>query len=130
MEEKKVVRVMLVDDHPAIRRGLSVYLELHDDFSLVGEAMNGVDAIKMIDTIRPDVILMDIHMPGMDGITATRLIRESYPNVKIIALTNYFEEKVIDDILAVGASDFIIKDVSIDVLTAKIREAIRQIDEH
>ena len=130
MEEKKVVRVMLVDDHPAIRRGLSVYLELHDDFSLVGEAMNGVDAIKMIDTIRPDVILMDIHMPGMDGITATRLIHQSYPNVKIIALTNYFEEKVIDDILAVGASDFIIKDVSIDDLTAKIREAIRQIDEH
>ena len=85
------IRVMIVDDHTMVRRGLATILKVFDDLQLVGEAENGAEAIKLCGEILPDVILMDMVMPDMDGATATRTIRQQYPQVQVIALTSFKE---------------------------------------
>ena len=117
------IRVMLVDDHTMVRRGLATFLMVFDDFKLVGEAENGVNAIQLCAEVLPDVILMDMVMPEMDGASATRAIRKQFPQVQVIALTSYKEGELIKNALEAGAIGYLLKDVSADELARAIRAA-------
>jgi NarL family two-component system response regulator LiaR len=117
------IRVMLVDDHTMVRRGLATFLKVFDDFKLVGEAENGADAIQLCAKVLPDVILMDMVMPGMNGATATRAIRQKYPHVQVLALTSFKEGELIKSALEAGAIGYVLKDISADDLARAIRAA-------
>ncbi len=117
------IRVMLVDDHPMVRRGLATFLKAFDDLELAGEAESGEAAIQLCAKFQPDVILMDMVMPDMNGAMATRKIREQFPNVQVIALTSFKEEELIKDALEAGAIGYLLKDVSADDLVKAIRAA-------
>ena len=119
----KPIRVMLVDDHTMVRRGLATFLKVFDDLEMAGEAENGEIAIQLCAEILPDVILMDMVMPGMDGPTATRAIRQKFPKIQVIALTSYKEGKLIKSALEAGAIGYLLKDVSADELARAIRAA-------
>jgi two-component system, NarL family, response regulator LiaR len=119
----QLIRVMLVDDHAMVRRGLATFLKVFDDLELAGEASSGEAAIQVCGKIQPDVILMDLMMPEMDGATATRLIRQQFPRVQVIALTSYKEEKLVQSVLEAGAIGYLLKDVSADDLARAIRAA-------
>ncbi len=117
------IRVMIVDDHTMVRRGLATFLKVFDDLLAVGEADNGADAIQVCAEIRPDVVLMDMVMPGMDGVSATRIIRQRFPLVQVIALSSYKEGELINNALAAGAIGYLLKDVTADELAQAIRDA-------
>ena len=117
------IRVMLVDDHTMVRRGLAAFLKVFDDLQLVGEAEGGTDAIQLCAKILPDVILMDMVMPDMDGATATRAIRQQFPQVQVIALTSFKEGDLVKNALEAGAIGYLLKDVSADELVWAIRAA-------
>jgi two-component system, NarL family, response regulator LiaR len=117
------IRVMLVDDHTMVRRGLATFLKVFDDLELVSEAADGESAIQLCARILPDVILMDMAMPGMDGVTATRIIRQQFPMVQVIALTSFKEAELVQNVLQAGAIGYLLKDVSADKLAQAIRAA-------
>ena len=117
------IRVMLVDDHAMVRRGLATFLKAFDDLELAGEAESGAAAIQLCARVVPDVILMDMVMPDMDGATATRAIRQKYPQVQVIALTSFKEGNLIKRALEAGAIAYLLKDVSADDLVWAIRAA-------
>lgn len=123
MNEQTPTRILLVDDHDMVRRGLAVFLLAYDDLVLVGEATNGAEALEKCNELRPDVILMDLMMPVMDGITAIRLIRERYPATQVIALTSFSEERLVEASLQAGAIGYLFKNVSVDEMAAAIRAA-------
>src|SRR5512140_3923601 len=102
MPDMNCIRVMLVDDHAVVRSGLGAFLSVMPDLQLVGEAENGEEAVVRCGLLKPDVILMDLIMPGTDGITATRLIHERYPAVHIIALTSFPEDDLVQKALQAG----------------------------
>ena len=118
------IRVIIVDDHDTVRRGLAVFLRSFDDFDLVGEASDGKEAVDLCAELEPDVIIMDIIMPVMDGISATRLIREKHPDIQVIALTSFDEDDTVKDMMAAGACAFLFKDVATDELADAIRSAV------
>jgi len=117
------IRVMLVDDHTMVRRGLATILKVFDDMLLVGEAENGAEGVKLCGEILPDVVLMDMLMPEMDGATATRAICQKYPQVQVIALTSFKEGDLVKTALDAGAIAYLLKDVSADDLARAIRAA-------
>ena len=117
------IRVMLVDDHTMVRRGLATFLKVFDDLQLAGEAESGAAAIQLCGEILPDVILMDMVMPDMDGAAATRVIRQKFPQVQVIALTSFKEGDLIKNALEAGAIAYLLKDVSADDLARAIRAA-------
>lgn len=117
------IRVMLVDDHTMVRRGLATFLITYDDLELAGEAENAESAIRLCAEIEPDVILMDMVMPDMDGAAATRAIRQQFPQVQVLALTSFKEGKLIKNALEAGAIGYLLKDVSADDLARAIRAA-------
>jgi DNA-binding NarL/FixJ family response regulator len=117
------IRVLLVDDHGVVRRGLRGYLELLDDIEVVGEAENGVEGIERSAELAPDVILMDIVMPQLDGIEAISRIKAAQPQVQVVALTSFIEEDKVLAALEAGASGFILKDAEADDVAAAIRAA-------
>jgi serine phosphatase RsbU (regulator of sigma subunit)/DNA-binding NarL/FixJ family response regulator len=117
------IRVMLVDDHAMVRNGLAAFLSAFEDFELVGEAANGTEAVKLCKTTDPDVVLMDLVMPEMDGAAATRLIREQHPNVQVIALTSFNEKDLVESALDAGAIGYLLKNVAVDDLAQAIRAA-------
>jgi two-component system, NarL family, response regulator LiaR len=117
------IRVMLVDDHTMVRRGLATFLKVFDYLELVGEAENGADAIKLCAEVLPDVVLMDMVMPDMDGATATALIRQQFPQVQILVLTSFKEGELIKKALEAGAIGYLLKDVTADDLARAIRAA-------
>ncbi len=119
----KPIRVMLVDDHTMVRRGLATFLKVFSEMQLVGEAESGEAAIQLCAEALPDVILMDMSMPVMDGATATRAIRQKFPHVQIIALTSFKEGKIIKSALEAGAIGYLLKDISADDLAWAIRAA-------
>ena len=119
----KVIRVLIVDDHPQVRRGLSVFLELWDDLKLVGEAENGKQALELVPKLHPDVILMDLVMPVMDGVKATRMIRQTFPDVQIVVLTSTVDFELVKEALKAGAHSYMFKAVSIDQMAESIRAA-------
>lgn len=117
------IRVMLVDDHTMVRRGLATFLKAFDDLELVGEAADGEAAIQLCARILPDVVLMDLVMPDVDGVTVTRAIRQRFPMVQVIALTSFKDEKLVQNTLQAGAIGYLLKDVSADQLAQAIRAA-------
>jgi len=117
------IQIVIVDDHAMLRKGLAVFLMSYTDLQLVGEAANGKEALALCAEKRPDIVLMDLLMPIMDGISATRIIHESYPDIKIIALTSFGEERLIKNILAAGAISYLFKKISADDLAKAIRAA-------
>lgn len=119
----KPIRVMIVDDYPMVRRGLSMFLKAYDDLQLAGEAESGEAAIQLCAEIMPDVILMDMVLPVMDGATATRTIRLQFPQVQVIALTSFKQGELIKNALEAGAIGYLLKDVSADDLAQAIRAA-------
>lgn len=123
MADLKPIKVLIVDDHPVVRDGLKNMLLVFDDLELIGEAANGSEALALCHEGTPDVILMDILMPGMDGILATRAILEQYPQVKIVILTSYPEDDLVQHSLEAGAVGYILKDTSMDDLADAIRSA-------
>ncbi len=123
MSPSQSIRVMLVDDHTMVRRGLATFLKVYDDLELVGEAADGQAAVELCAQVLPDVILMDMMMPDMDGATATRLIRQQFPKVQVVALTSFKEEGLVRNALQAGAIGYLLKDVSADELARAIRAA-------
>jgi NarL family two-component system response regulator LiaR len=123
MSAANVIQVMIVDDHGMVRRGLSTILKVKADLELVGEASNGQEALEICEQIQPDVILMDLVMPEMGGVEATRLIRERWPQVQVIALTSFQEKELVREALQAGAISYLLKNVSAEDLAAAIREA-------
>jgi len=117
------IRVMLVDDHTMVRRGLATFLHAFDDLELAGEAESGEAAIKLCAEVSPDVILMDMVMPDMDGAATTRLIRQKFPQVQVLALTSFKEGDLVKHALEAGAIGYLLKDVSADELAGAIRAA-------
>ena len=123
MSDEEMIRVMLVDDHAVVRSGLSAFLLVYDDLELVGEASSGEQAIGMCEQVRPDVVLMDLMMQGMDGAAATRHIREVCPTIQVIALTSFKEVEMVHGVLEAGAIGYLLKNVSADELANAIRAA-------
>ena len=123
MTEPNPIRIMLVDDHAVVRSGLSAFLLAFDDLELVGEAGGGEEAVRLCDRFRPDVVLMDLVMPGMDGAAATRAIRERCPQIQVIALTSFKEKELVQGALEAGAIGYLLKNVTADELADAIRAA-------
>jgi len=114
---------MLVDDHNVVRSGLATFLRAYEDLELVGEARNGLEALDLCRQSKPDVILMDLMMPEMDGIQATRAILAGCPEIKVIAMTSFEDEKLVQGVLAAGAISYLLKNVTSDELAKAIRDA-------
>ena len=123
MAEDKRIRVMIVDDHAVVRSGLGAFLSAIPDLNLVGEAEGGDEAVVRCGLLKPDVVLMDLMMPGTNGVAATKLIREKYKSIQIIALTSFHEDTLVQDALQAGAIGYLMKNVSARELAAAIRSA-------
>ena len=123
MTNARPIRVMIVDDHPIVRDGLKNMLLAFDDLELAGEAGNGNEAVVVCQQQRPDVILMDMVMPRMNGIAATRVLLEQSPQLKIIMLTGFVEDSVVQNALEAGANGYLLKNASINTLADAIRSA-------
>ena len=122
MSEQKI-RIMLVDDHAVVRSGLSAFLSVQTDMELVGEAENGEQAVTRAEILKPDVILMDLMMPEMDGVAATQAIKKRHPGIQIIALTSFQEDQLVQNALKAGAVGYLMKNVTARELAAAIRTA-------
>lgn len=125
MNKEQTIKVLVVDDHPIIRKGIRAVLDLEPDIDLVGEAENGWQAIELEQQLQPDVILMDLRMPVMDGITAIREIKKQQPQARILVLTNFAGEEMIFPAIKSGAVGYHLKDSSPEALI----EAIRQVNQ-
>lgn len=123
MTERKPIRVLVVDDHNIVRSGLATFIKSFDDLVLAGEAADGQEAVRACAEAQPDVILMDLVMPGMDGVEAIGAIRQAYPHIRIIALTSFAEQELVQRALRAGAIGYLLKNVSIDELANAIRAA-------
>ena len=117
------IRVLLVDDHAMVRRGMRDFLSLHDDIEVVGEAADGAAGVEQAKVLRPDIVVMDLMMPNLDGIEATGRIKAALPDVEVIALTSFIEESRVVAAIEAGASGFLLKDAEADELAAAIRSA-------
>lgn len=117
------ISVLIVDDHSVVRQGLKMFLSLDDDLEIVGEATNGEEAVKMVKDSRPDVVLMDLLMPVMDGITATQIIRREYPDTEVVALTSVLEDAMVVNAVRAGAIGYLLKDTEADELRLAIKAA-------
>jgi NarL family two-component system response regulator LiaR len=123
MTTDKPIRVMIVDDHTVVRGGLRFFLMAFDDIELVAEAASGEEALRLCGEIQPDVVLMDMVMPGMDGAETTRLLRERHPQIQVLALTSFENGDLVQSALQAGAIGYLLKDVPIDDLAQAIRSA-------
>ena len=118
-----LITILLVDDHEVVRQGVRAFFEAHAEFEVVGEAKNGAEAVKMAEEHIPNVVLMDLIMPGMDGVEATRLIKNISPRTQIVVLTSYHEDEHIFPALQAGALSYILKDVKMDELAEAVKKA-------
>ncbi|WP_406418179.1 response regulator transcription factor [Streptomyces sp. NBC_00873] len=117
----KIIRVLLVDDHQVVRRGLRTFLEIQDDIEVVGEAADGAEGVARSEELHPDVVLMDIKMPGTDGIEALRRLRELDNPAKVLIVTSFTEQRTVVPALRGGASGYVYKDVDPEALAGAIR---------
>jgi NarL family two-component system response regulator LiaR len=122
MTESKI-RIMIVDDHAVVRSGLSAFLSVMPDLEMVGEAENGEQAVVRAELLKPEVILMDLMMPVMDGVSAIRAIKTKHPSIQIIALTSFQEDELVQNALKAGAIGYLMKNVTARELSAAIRAA-------
>ena len=125
MDSAEKIKVLIVDDHQVVRQGLRTFLELQEDVLVVGEAGDGQTAVEMVRQLNPNVVLMDLVMPHLDGITATRQVKSLGLDVKVIALTSFTEDDKVFPAIQAGASSYLLKDVSPDDLVEAIRAAHR-----
>ncbi len=123
MSTSKPIRVMIVDDHGMVRRGLAAFLRISPELELVGEARNGKAALQICGQVQPDVILMDLIMPEMDGTVATQIVCERWPQIQVIALTSFQEKDLVQRALQAGAIGYLLKNVSAGDLVEAIRAA-------
>lgn len=117
------IRILLVDDHSVVRQGLKMFLGLDPDLEVVGEASNGVEGIEQVQKFQPDVVLMDLLMPVMDGITAIQQIRKDFPDTEVIALTSVLEDEKVIGAIKAGAIGYLLKDTQADELCRAIKAA-------
>jgi NarL family two-component system response regulator LiaR len=125
MENSEKIKVLIVDDHQVVRQGLHTFLELQNDILVVGEAGDGQAAVEMVPLLQPDIVLMDLVMPRLDGIAATRQIKALGFPVKVIALTSFTEDDKVFPAIQAGASSYLLKDVSADDLVDAVRAVHR-----
>jgi two-component system, NarL family, response regulator LiaR len=123
MQASETIRILIVDDHSMVRKGLVAFLKYRPGLEIAGEARNGQEALELSVRLAPDVILMDLVMPVLGGVAATRLIRQRCPNVQIIALTSFQDRELVQDALQAGAIGYLLKDISGDELAEAIRSA-------
>lgn len=123
MTEATTIRVMIVDDHPVVRMGIRFALRAFSDIEVVGEAGSGLEAIDVGVQIQPDVVLMDLVMPGMNGVETTNTLREVCPKTHVLALTSFQEGQLVQEALHAGAIGYLLKDVSVDELARAVRLA-------
>lgn len=123
--EKETIRVMIVDDHAVVRQGLNYALQMLEDVVLVAEAGTGEAAVRLCGQVKPDVVLMDVVMPGMDGITAARIIRDRYPEVQVLILTSFQQKEWVQKALRAGVIGYLVKTVLMEELAAAIRAAAK-----
>ena len=117
------VRILIVDDHSVVRQGLRMFLGLEPTFEIVGEAANGIEAIERVKELGPDVVLMDLLMPEMDGIAATEIIKRQYPDIEVLALTSVLEDNAVIGVVRAGAIGYLLKDAEADELIRVIKAA-------
>ncbi|HWT24950.1 MAG TPA: response regulator transcription factor [Solirubrobacteraceae bacterium] len=120
-----MIRVLIVDDHPLVRAGIAQLLESTDDITVVGQASDGEEGLAAVAELQPDLVLMDLSMPGMDGRTATRRIREEHPKVRVVVLSSYSERTDVLEALDAGAAGYLLKDAPPEELLAGVRSAAR-----
>lgn len=125
MNNIKQIRIVIVDDHDMVRRGLAAYLKVQEDMRLVAEASNGVEALEICNQFLPDIVLMDIVMPKMGGVEATRVIRSKFPQIQVIGLTSFQDRDLVQEMLRAGAIGYLLKNVSGEELAESIRSAYR-----
>jgi NarL family two-component system response regulator LiaR len=118
------IRILIVDDHGIVRQGLRMYLQFDPELEIVGEASNGKEALEQTSKLHPDIVLMDILMPGMDGLEATAAIRQSMPDTEVIALTSVLDDVIIHQTIRAGAIGYILKDTGSDELCRAIHAAV------
>jgi NarL family two-component system response regulator LiaR len=123
MGEAGMIRVMIVDDHPLVRDGLKMLLRTAPDLKLAVEAGSGQEALRLCETTAVDVVLMDLKMPGMGGLEATRAIGEHFPKLKVIILTSFADQELVEETMEAGAISYILKDTTSEELTTAIRSA-------
>jgi two-component system, NarL family, response regulator LiaR len=121
MNEVESIRVLIVDDHDMLREGLAAFLQGFPDLEMVGEAASGEEGVRLFEELKPDVILMDLVMPGMDGVKAIKAIHDIQPDIKIIALSSFSEDKLVRSALMAGATSYLLKNVSAERLADAIR---------
>jgi DNA-binding NarL/FixJ family response regulator len=122
-EPTERIRVLLVDDHQVVRRGLRTFLELQDDMTVVGEASDGAEGLARAKELIPDVVLMDLLMPVMDGVSAIGAIKSALPEIEIVAVTSFIEEDKVTSALEAGASGYLLKDADAEAVAAAVRAA-------
>jgi two-component system, NarL family, response regulator LiaR len=123
MNDEATIRVMIVDDHALVRSGLEAFLLVQKDLKLVAQARNGQQAVSLCDEARPDVVLMDLLMPGLSGIETIFQIKQQFPRIQCIALTSYKDEELVEGALKAGAIGYLLKDISSEDLANAIRSA-------
>lgn len=121
----EVIRLLIADDHDLLRKGLQMFTQIHNDFLFVGEASNGKEAVELCGIAHPDIVLMDLEMPEMDGVNATRQITETYPHIRVVALSNYDDEKLVRDAFQAGVISYVLKTTSSDELASAIRSVYK-----
>jgi NarL family two-component system response regulator LiaR len=119
-----VISVLIADDHPVVRQGLRTFLETQAALEVVGEAADGAEAVELVERLLPDVVLMDVVMPGLDGVEATRRIREVSPSTRVIVLTSFDDDEKVFPAIKAGAAGYLLKDVH----PQELAEAIRRVD--
>jgi NarL family two-component system response regulator LiaR len=125
MSKSNLISVLIVDDHEVVRNGIRSYLETHQAFEVVGEAESGEQAVRMVAELIPDIVLLDLIMPGMDGVETTRQIKKISPRTQVVILTSYHEDVHIFPALKAGATSYILKDMKMDKLVEALQRAAR-----
>ncbi|MFN2490610.1 MAG: response regulator [Actinomycetota bacterium] len=125
MTNERSIKVVLIDDHDLIRRGMKTMLESHGDIEVVGEASDGSEAVAAVESMEPDVVLIDVIMPTKDGIEATREIKNAFPNVGVLVLSGHDEQRFVFDALKAGASGYLLKTAELEEVVATVKDVAR-----
>jgi len=119
------IRVLLADDHPVVRSGIRAELDGAEGIEVVGEASSGDEALRLVEELRPDILVLDVVMPGVDGVETTRLLRERHPDLRILALSAYHDDEYVFGLLSAGAVGYVLKEEALDTIVEAIRAASR-----